>query len=408
MPDEKRRTDIHSNNSDATRGRRTDGRQSVPTTDPDESLFTFFIPTLEGGGAESVTVNIVNGLSNRGYNVELLLSRFEREWRSKLASGVSVTELSPTYTSVFGITAHIPALVSYLRREAPTALFPHLTHVNVLSLAVARVLDTDIKIFPTHHLMFGAKSDATTRDRVASTASRHLYPSANRIITVSQGVADSIVDQTNVTSEDVSVLYNPIDVDSIRNRVNEPVDHKWLKSNKLKTVLFVGRLEKQKDLKTWLRVFKQVHERDPETRAIIVGEGDLREEYRAFADKIGVGDVVSMPGYVSNQYTYMYYADLFFLSSRFEGLPTVLIEALACGCPIVSTDCPCGPREILVDGEYGELISPGNTEELADAVLSTLADPPPKYKLKERANAFALDTVLDEYEHFIEEYVVSQ
>lgn len=387
---------------------RTDRTRGTTPAEGADSLLTFFIPTLEYGGAEQVIVNIVNGLSSRGYDVELLLCQFEEEWRSKLASGVRVLKLPAASTHAPGIVAHLPALVTYLRRENPTALFPHLTHTNVVSLAVTRVLGTDTLVVPTHHLMFEAATDDTPRARAVQWASRYLYPSADRIIAVSEGVADSIVDRTAVKREDISVLYNPIDVEAIRDRAREPVDHEWFGNDEMKVVLFVGRVEEQKDLKTWLRAFKRVHDRDPDTRAVIVGKGQQRADIRAYADDLGIGEVVSIPGYVENPYSYMRGADVFLLSSRFEGLPTVLIEALACGCPVVATNCPCGPREILADGKYGRLTSVGDEAELAEAVTETLADSMPADELRERADAFALEPILDDYEQFLEEHVISR
>lgn len=390
---------------------RSAGEPPDTTAGREDPLLSFFIPTLHVGGAERVIVDIVNGLATRGYDVELLLSRFEGELRSRLGDEVTVVELPPSSTHVFGVAAHVPALIDYLRREKPAALFPHLTATNVVSLAAARAYDgltrTDTMVVPTHHLTFGALPNPTPRDRIARWLSRRLYPSADRIIAVSDGVADSIADHTAVEREDISVLYNPIDVASIRDRARQPVSHRWFEDDEVEVVLFLGRLEEQKDLPTWLRAFERVHERNPDARAVIAGKGPMREDVLALADDLGLRDVVSMPGYVENPYGYFRQADVFLLSSRLEGLPTVLIEALACGCPVVATDCPSGPREILDGGTYGRLVSMGDVDGLADAVLETLADPMSSDELEARADDFASESVIDDYERFIREHVVS-
>jgi glycosyltransferase involved in cell wall biosynthesis len=123
------------------------------------------------------------------------------------------------------------------------------------------------------------------------------------------------------------------------------------------------------------------------------------------AIQLGIEDAVSIPGYIDNPYRFMQQASVFLLSSRFEGLPTVLIEAMASGCPVVSTDCPSGPREILNDGEYGQLTPVGNVEEITAAVEQTLEDPVDSSTLRERADDFAPTVVLNEYEGFIDAYL---
>lgn len=383
------------------------GRTDTPTARGARSPLAFFIPDLALGGAEQVTVNIVNGLTTRGYSVDLLLSRAEGKLQTELAPGVNVIELPPTRTSVFGVAAHLPALVRYLQQKNPTVLFPHLAHVSIVCLALNRMLDIDTTVVPTHHKAFGIESDQTAKDRIVQNLIPLLYPSADRIIAVSEGVADSIVKGTPVNRTDVSVLHNPINVEAIRERARDPVNHEWIEDDELDVVLFVGRLEGQKDLRTWLRAFRIVHEQNPNTRAVIAGQGSLRSDLLSVADRLDIADVVSMPGYVENPYRYMSQASVFVLSSQYEGLPTVLIEALACGCPVVATDCPSGPREILADGKYGPLVPVGEIADLADAVDEILADPVPSDTLRARADEFDTESALDNYETFIEEYLLS-
>jgi len=169
-------------------------------------------------------------------------------------------------------------------------------------------------------------------------------------------------------------------------------------------VLGVGRLEPQKSFKTFLRAFGCVHERLPSTRAVIIGRGSKRDELEALAADLGLSDVVSFPGYVDNPYAYMAGADTLMMSSVHEGLPTVLIEAMACGCPVVSTDCPSGPRTILEDGQYGPVVEVGDDAALAAGVLATLRDPLDERTLIERARDFQPSTVLADYETFVQEH----
>lgn len=369
------------------------------------SHLSFFIPDLTLGGAEQVTVNIVNGLSDRGHDVDLLLSRSEGKLQSKLSDEVSVVTLAPDRPHALGVAEHLPALASYLRNEEPTALFPHLAHVSVVSLALKRILDIDTKVVPTHHKAFRTAPDRSAKDRVVSRLVPHLYPSADRLITVSGGVAESLTTKMPVSREHISVLHNPVEIETVRRRAEIPVDHDWLEDDGKDVILFVGRIEAQKDLETWLRAFRLIHDERPDTRAVIAGKGSDRDGLLSLADELGLADVVSMPGYVDNPYRYMSQASVFLLSSRYEGLPTVLIEALACGCPIVATDCPSGPREILDGGKYGELRPVGDAAGLSNAVTDALAQPDNAAVLRERADEFAPETVIDEYERFLADYI---
>lgn len=384
------------------------GLGDVTTPDTQgEPLLSFFIPDLTFGGAEQVTVNIVNGLSERGYSVELLLSRRDGKLQAELDTDVRVRELSAGRTAGLGVLADLPALVSYLRRQEPTALFPHLSHVSVACLTAKRVLGLDTKIIPTEHKTFRERDETTTKDRLVDRLTPLVYPTADRIIAVSEGVADSITAQTRLSREDISVLYNPVDVNAVRAQASTPVSHEWVGDDATDLVVYVGRLEAEKDLETWLRAFDKVHQHNPEARAILVGDGSCRPQLEARLDALGLSEVVSLPGYVENPYPYMKQADVFALSSRFEGLPTVLIEALACECPIVSTDCPGGTAEILAGGDVGRLVPVGDARALAEAIDQTLAEPTDCDQLSARAESFAPDAVFDEYERFLDEHVLS-
>ncbi len=382
-------------------------RSSVVNERGRNPLIAFFIPDLTVGGAEQVTVNIANGLARRGYNVDLLLSRFEGELRSQLVSGVTVRTLPPARTPVIGVLAHAPAIVRYVRRHSPDALIPHLEHPSVVCLATDRAAGLDTAVIPTHHSAFGASADETTKDMVVRRLVPSLYPRSDRIIAVSEGVAASIVEQTAVSRDDVSVLHNPVELETVRSMAGEPVQHEWIEDEETPVILFVGRHAEQKGLKTWLQAFEKVADRHPSVRAVLAGTGPQRAEIQEFSNTLGIADRVSMPGYVDNPYRYMKKASTFLLTSEYEGLPTVLIEALACGCQVVATDCVSGPREILSDGEHGRLAPVGDSDAIARAVDKSLSDPVPPETLRARANDFSPDAVMDEYERFIGTHIRS-
>jgi glycosyltransferase involved in cell wall biosynthesis len=359
----------------------------------------FYVPWLTVGGVQRVTTTITNGLAARGHDVDLVVSYQTGDLLDEVHSDVRIVDLQTPQIPGIGIGASLPALRTYLSRREPSMLFSQMTYANVLCLLARRLTNVDTQVFATEHNTFGMKDDL--KERLTNRVAARMYPYADEVLAVSSGVADSVAAATPLSRSEVTVMYNPVDVADVRARAAEPVDHPWLESDEHEVVLSVGRLAEAKDLETWLRAFAHIVERRPNARGILAGRGPVREEMESLATELGLEDVVDFPGFVDNPYGYMADASVFMLSSRHEGLPTVLIEALACGCPVVSTDCPSGPHEILQGGEYGRLVDVGDEQALADAVVQTLESPLSQEVLRERADAFGLDTILDEYERFI-------
>jgi len=204
----------------------------------------------------------------------------------------------------------------------------------------------------------------------------------------------------NVSRERITVIYNPSVVQAeVQAKAQAPLDHPWFKPDQPPVILAVGRLQVQKDYPTLIRAFALVRQTRP-VRLLILGEGKERPLLEALVKELGLEQDVSLPGFVLNPYAYMARAALFVLSSRWEGLPTVLIEALCCGAPVVSTDCPSGPREILRDGQYGPLVPVGGVNALARAIETTLAAKTPKPP-SESWRPYELETVVSQYTHLL-------
>ena len=358
-----------------------------------------FVPSLTVGGAQRVTTTVANGLAERGYEVDLLLSYNRGELAETVAGEVRVVDLETPQIPVVGIGASVPALRSYLEREEPDVLFSAMTYATVVVLAAAFQLGVDTRFVGVEHTTFGR--NLTLKERLVTEVATRWYGSIDHVLAVSQGVADAVVERTRIDPERVSVQYNPVEVADIDRLADEAVDHPWLDGDH-EVVLSVGRLDSPKDYGTLVRAFAEVNRKRPATRLVIAGTGSERDQLLELADSLGVGEELSLPGYVENPYRYMQRASVFALSSRYEGLPTVLIEALACGCPTVSTDCPSGPNEFLDDGRYGRLVPVGDHEALAEAIVGTLERPPDSESLRARAEAFAAPHVIDEYADFVD------
>jgi glycosyltransferase involved in cell wall biosynthesis len=225
---------------------------------------------------------------------------------------------------------------------------------------------------------------------------KQFYRKADCIIAVSEGVADDLVSVAGLARSEIRVIYNPVVTPELVARAEEPLVHPWLVPGAAPVVLGAGRLSPQKDFATLLRAFAQVRAARP-VRLIILGEGELRGQLEAQAAALGVSEDIQFPGFVDNPYAYMRRAGVFVLSSAWEGFGIVLVEAMACGAPVVSTDCPVGPAEILDGGRYGPLVPVGDGGALAQSILSMLDRPMDPERLRARAGDFALDKIGRQY-----------
>lgn len=363
----------------------------------------FFTPAPDFGGAQRVTVNIANSLAARGHEVDLVAGHLEGEFVPLIGDSVNTVELDVPRVPAAGILAAVPRLVSYLDDNRPSVLFASRTHTNLAAVAAGRLTDADVHVAVTEHSPFSYQ--LSRKDRLTAALAARVYPYADDVIGVSEGVAATVADDAGLGPDETTVLNNPVDIEAIQAGATEPVEEAWLEDPAIDPIIAVGRLEPAKDFSTLVRAFARLHESHPGTRLVIVGKGSERDRLATLAGELGVADAVTLPGYTDNPYAYMARASVFVLSSEVEGLPTVLIEALACGCPIVSTDCQYGPREILDDGRYGRLTPVGDPERMAETIGDALADPPSPERSRERARQFSMAAGADRYEEYVEAVV---
>jgi glycosyltransferase involved in cell wall biosynthesis len=223
-----------------------------------------------------------------------------------------------------------------------------------------------------------------------------MYPHADAVIAVSDGVAEAIMRLTGLPREHITTIYNPVVDAALIERTREAIDHPWFASGEPPVILSVGRFRMQKDFPTLIRAFARVRSTRP-ARLMILGDGTRRRALEALVERLGLGSDVALPGYAENPLPWMRRASVFVLSSAWEGLPGVLIEALAAGCPVVSTDCPSGPSEILDRGAYGPLVPSRDPDALAQAILAVLESPPDRDRLRRRAAMFSVDAAAEKY-----------
>jgi glycosyltransferase involved in cell wall biosynthesis len=335
-----------------------------------------FTANMDGGGAERAMLKLAGGIAGHGYDVDLVLSRAEGHYLQEVPDSVRIVDLHARR-----LLSSIPGLVRYLRRERPNAMLTSMNYVNIVGIwarTLARV-DTRLIVNEQNALSLEAAHSPRRRHRLMPRLIKRFYPWADGVTSVARGTADDLVSTAGVSPNLIEVVHNPIVTTELRALVAEPLAHPWFGPGQVPVVLGVGRLAPQKDFGTLIRAFARVIARRP-CRLMILGDGPERASLEALVAERGLTGSVDLPGWISNPYPYMAHAGVFVLSSRWEGLPSVLIEALFCGVPVVATDCLSGPREILEGGRYGALIPVGDEEALAAAIEAALAGelaPPP-------------------------------
>lgn len=370
-----------------------------------------FIYAMTGGGAQRRTLTLANGFAARGYQVDVVTVRGRGLLNDALSPQVGLVSLDANWPRWHpGIVLRkrslksymaIPSLARYVATRAPDILLSAASHANIpailawhlagkpapLVLRASNHPSGNLEHRPPRHRLF-----KPLYNRIGG----FLYARADAIVAVSKGVAAAVAELTGWPPERISTIYNPM-VGAIR-----PADdilappHPWLGPGNPPVILGAGRLAVQKDFETLVRAFAVLRQQRP-ARLIILGDGARRPQLESLVRELHLEADVLLPGYVHDAPRWMAAADVFVLSSLWEGLPGVLIEALSTGCPIVSVDCPSGPREILDHGRYGRLVPPRAPEAMAAAIIATLDAPPIAPLLIARAAEFGCDRGIAQY-----------
>ena len=357
-----------------------------------EQRIAFFLPNLHGGGAERVSINLLKGMVERENLVlDLVLGIAEGSFIEQVPEGVNIINLKSPRVA----TAILP-LVRYLKTVQPDALLSHLGHANVIALVANKLAGSKTRLAVVEHNTLSVADAISIRAKITPWFMKQFYPSADAIIGVSQGVSRDLESQLGFNSGSVSTIYNPVIDRELLAKANTNVDHPWLQPGQPPVFIAVGRLTAQKDFTNLIQAFALVRQQKT-ARLIILGEGELRTELEELACSLGVKEDIDLPGFADNPYGYMSQSTAFVLSSRYEGLPTALIEAMACGCCVVSTDCPSGPHEILEGGKYGALVPIKDSKSLSEAMLNVLEQPVSQDILQQRAKIFATDHIVPQY-----------
>ncbi|AFY32695.1 glycosyltransferase [Calothrix sp. PCC 7507] len=355
-----------------------------------------FLMDLRGGGAERVMLNLAEGFAKRGLKVDLILVQAMGDYLSQIPPNVRVIKLGSGR-----LVASLPALVNYLKKQRPTTLLSALEDTNIIAILGKQIAGVSTQVIVTVHnnLSQEARNSKQLKRRIIPYLIRWFYPWADAVVGVSQGVVDDLI-RFGSPVDRTYVIYNPIVTQKLLEKIQEPLNHSWFLANQPPVILGVGRLDRQKDFSTLIHAFSQVRQQYP-LRLIILGEGNERANLEALVDELGLTEDVILPGFVPNPYAYMACATLLVLSSVWEGFGNVLVEAMAAGTHVVSTDCESGPAEILANGEYGKLVHVGDVEGMAKAIAESITEPPDQDRLKTYANKFSLENALMQYEKLL-------
>lgn len=351
------------------------------------------IYSLAGAGAERVSVNLAQEFVAAGHAVDFVLAQGEGELVGEVPSGSGLH-----LAQAGGAKGWRAAIAHYVDTQAPDVLLAMMEGAGVLSIQAAD--GRDVRVYVVSHIHFSRHCRHASRWKerwLMPLAARWYLPRAAGVIGVSQGVSEDIRRAAGLKREKVHTIYNPILTEDFYRKAAAPVDDPWFVPDRdWLTVVTVGRLTAQKDHDTLLRAIAQVKQERP-VRLVVLGQGERRAELEALAQELDIGEIVEFAGFDPNPYRYIAAADVFALSSRWEGFGNVLVEALACGTKVVSTDCPSGPSEVLGKGAYGELVPVEGGGALARGITAAASRLTETGPLAEHLERFKAARVAHEY-----------
>ena len=409
-------------------------------TKPGKLHLGFVLPSLAGGGAERVTLTLAKSLLADGHRVDLILARLRGDYRAEIPPGLHIyyarlwrpdaallrhcrqlgLELNPITVNPAGAAAAWlslrrkhpglriggkPAIIAwviaqYLRRARPRLLVAAPDYANLPALYAAELDGGNIPVIVAEHNNIAMGYTGNWRREA-----KELYPKAAAVVAVGQGVAGEAAQLLNVDPRRIHTIHNPIPSARIWQMAQAEVTHPWFQPGQPPVILSIGRQSPQKDHPTLVAAFGLARQRLPARLALM---GRYSADYKARlinqAQECGASADLEFLDFDENPFRYMRRAGLFALSSRWEGLCLTLIEAMACGAPVVSADAPYGPAEILESGQWGRLTPVGDAPALAQAMVDTLqGDHPPAAALRQRAAWFSERRAADAYRQLFEQ-----
>lgn len=349
-----------------------------------------FVPTMGGGGAERVVMLLANGFSERGYKVDLILVKAAGPYLNDISNSVRVVDLNCNRVSL-----SLWPLIRYLIAERPDAVISALRTCNIIAAIARKISSVPTRLVISEHSNFKLRmSGPQWRPYFLYKIMRFAYRMADEVVAVSEGVARELEEGLHLKKGSVLKIYNPVLTKTMLAALADRQDTFRYKRGSPPVILSVGRLVKEKDFPTLIRAFEIV-KKSQDARLLILGEGNMRACLEEMIIERRLADHVDMPGFVTDPFSYMKSSSVFVISSELEAFGNVLVEAMACGIPVVAT-ATSGPVEILEGGKWGRIVPIGKEEELADAIIESLKSGT-TVDATQRALRFDVDNALDQY-----------
>lgn len=367
----------------------------------------FLITSLSGGGAERVLVDILKGINKKLFNVHLAVEKLEGEYLPLIPDDIQTIVLSKENS--LSPIKRIKLLNSVIEEYAIDVAIGFMQGPNKTIMRSKLLSKNNYKTILTEHnnpKLNYHKSSSYLIKALRVFEMKFLYKKSDKIITVSEGIKNFLVDQWSIKQEKITVIYNPVDIKKIRNKLKENVEFDWGALQNFKIIIAIGRLVEQKGYQDLLNVFKIVKTSVP-SKLLILGKGPLENELRNLATELGLIDDLYMLGFVDNPWTFLKNSDLYLSTSKWEGFHLTIVESMACGTLPVATDCNYGPREIIENNVDGLLVPVNKVEVIASEVIKILNDDKRRKKMAKMAiskpEKFYLNKIVAKYEKTIRE-----
>ena len=355
----------------------------------------FLLPDLKGGGAQKMLINLANWFARRGHRCDLILFSGEGIYADLIVDEVRIYQFNKRRAFLA-----VPELVNYLNKQQPDVLLSALYYVNVLALlskAVCRHCPTKLVLSERNHLSQSLKRLPLFKRLFWRGVIGRLYPWSDYIVGISDGVCEDLKTYLpRSVQTKIKTIYNPVITDESHKALQEDIDLIFPKDCSLK-VITSGRLVPQKDYPTLLRAFSLYQQKDTKAHLVVLGVGYLEETLKELCQTLEIENNVSFVGFVNNPLAYLKQADVFLITSVWEGFCNVIVEALYCGLTVVATDCPSGPAEILKNGDYGYLCAVGDSEDLSLALSKAALCDRSELDLQQRAMNFHVDKIAQQF-----------
>lgn len=359
-----------------------------------------FMHRFNDGGAEKVTIRLLNELQQRGHRVTLVVRYDEGPAKENLSDAVRVVDMRlPKEGKLRKNLRNVRCLMKLMKSQEYDVMVAIMSDMSQIAALSKWLSASRVPLVSVVHSTLSVErmSFRWLRNRLMTFFDRQY----DRVIAVSEAVRMDYVRCCVTAQEKTITVYNPIVDEAMIEKAKQRPNHPWLVPDRpFYTLLLAGRLSYPKNHPLMLRTLKRLRE-SVDYRLILLGEGELRKELVGLTRKLGLEEWVDFHGYVKNPYGYMAFSDCVVLSSRYEGLPTVLVEALACGSRIVSTDCPSGPREILRD-RYGILVKTEDESALAQGIVRAVHEKEDREQLLGRAMDFTVKKATDDFERVLQ------